>query len=64
MKSVAKLTKNDVQFLRKNSYGTNGKSITVTYQEVIDMQAHLQTLYSGRIQLNFAEKIASRNKEY
>jgi hypothetical protein len=61
---VNQLSKKDVQRLRKKSYGTNGKAITITYQEVKDMQKHLQTLFAGGIQMSFAEKIACRNKEY
>lgn len=64
MKPVSQLTRKDVQRLRRKTYGTNGKSIIVTYQEVKEMQRHLQTLYTGGIQMSFAEKIASRNKEY
>lgn len=64
MKLVAQLTLKDVQHLRRKSYGTNSKSITVTYQEVKDMQKHLKTLFTGGIQMSFAEKIACRNKEY
>lgn len=64
MKPTTQLTRKDVQALRRKSYGTNGKSITVTYQEVKEMQKHLQTLYIGGIQMSFAEKIACRNKEY
>ena len=64
LKPTTQLTRKDVQALRRKSYGTNGKSITVTYQEVKEMQKHLQTLYIGGIQMSFAEKIACRNKEY
>ena len=64
MKPTKQLTRKDVQALRRKSYGTNGKSITVTYLEIKDMQKHLQTLYTGGIQMSFAEKIACRNKEY
>lgn len=64
MKPTTQLTRKDVQALRRKSYGTNGKTVTVTYQEVKDMQKHLQTLYIGVIQMSFAEKIACRNKEY
>lgn len=64
MKPIAQLTKSDVQRLRRKAYGTNGKSVIVTSQEVKDMQKHLKTLFTGGIQLNFAEKIALRNKEY
>ena len=64
MMPVTQLSKKDVQCLRKKSYGTNGKTITVTYQEVKEMQKHLQTLFTGDVQMNFAEKIACRNKEY
>lgn len=64
MKTITQLTRKDIQALRRKSYGTNGKNITVTYQEVKDMQKHLQTLCTGGIQMSFAEKIACRNKEY
>ena len=64
MKVIAQLTKKDVQRLRRKSNGTNGKHIRVTYQEVKEMQEHLQTLFSGSIQMSFAEKIACKNKEY
>ena len=60
MKTITQLTRKDVQALRRKNYGTNGKNITVTYQEVKDMQKHLQTLYTGGIQMSFAEKIACR----
>ena len=64
LKTITQLNRKDVQVLRSKNYGTNGKNITVTYQEVKDMQKHLQTLYTGGIQMSFAEKIACRNKEY
>ena len=64
MKTITQLNRKDVQVLRSKNYGTNGKNITVTYQEVKDMQKHLQPLYTGGIQMSFAEKIACRNKEY
>jgi hypothetical protein len=64
MKPLTQLTLTDVQRLRRKGYGTNGKSITVSYQDVKDMQTHLKTLFSGNIQMSFAEKIACRNKEY
>lgn len=65
MKPVEQLTLKDVQRLRRKSYGTNGKSIVITNQEVKEMQKHLQTLFSGGgIQMSFAEKITFRNKEY
>ncbi len=64
MKPVNLLTLSDVQRLRRMSYGTNGKDINVSYCEVKEMQRHLQTLFTGRIQMSFAEKIALRNKEY
>ena len=64
MKPVAQLTLKDVQSLRRKSYGTNGKSIVITNQEVKEMQKHLQTLFLGGIQMSFAEKITFRNKEY
>lgn len=64
MKTITQLTRKDIQALRRKNYGTNGKNITVTYQEVKDMQKHLQTLYTGGIQMSFAKKIACRNKEY
>lgn len=64
LKTITQLTRKDIQALRRKNYGTNGKNITVTYQEVKDMQKHLQTLYTGGIQMSFAEKIACRNKEY
>ena len=64
MKPVTQLTLKDVQRLRRKSYGTNGKTITVSYQEVKEMQRHLQTLFTGGVQLSFAEKIACKNKAY
>lgn len=64
MKSILQLTKKDIQRLRRKNYGTNGKFIMVSYQEVKDMQKHLETLFTGDIQMSFAEKIACRNKEY
>ena len=79
MKNVNANTANNILPLMANAYSkkfgievkmqgsiayTNGKSITVTYLEIKDMQKHLQTLYTGGIQMSFAEKIACRNKEY
>ncbi len=64
MKPIAQLTLQDVELLRKKGYGTNGTAVTLTHQEVRQMHQHLQTLYSGKIQMNFAEKIAYRNKAY
>lgn len=64
MKPITQLTLRDVQSLRRKGPGTNGKNIFVTQQEVLAMQSHLQTLYTNRVQINFAEKIAFRNKEY
>ena len=61
---ITALTKKDVEILRRKPYGTNNKHINVTTKEVIDMQKHLQTLFTGGIQKNFAEKICLRNKEY
>lgn len=61
---VTTLSYKDVQSLRRKCYGTNGKNIFVTQQEVEEMKAHLDTLYAGKVQMNFAEKIACRNKEY
>lgn len=56
--------KKDVQALCRKPYCTNSKLINVTEQEVKEMKAHLETLYSGEIQMNFAEKIVERNKEW
>lgn len=39
-------------------------SVTATEQEVKDMQKHLGSIYTGMIQMAFAEKICLRNKEY
>lgn len=64
MKPITQLTYQDVQKLRKKKVGTNGKSVTVTEQEVKDMKTQLETLYSGTIYMAFAEKICLRNKEY
>lgn len=64
MKPTTQLTRQDVQHLRREKTGTNGKSVTVTEQEVKDMQKHLGTIYTGMIQMSFAEKICLRNKEY
>jgi len=61
---VTQLTRKDVQRLRRKKAGTNGKSVTATEQEVKDMQTHLGTIYTGKIQISFAEKICLRNKEY
>lgn len=33
-------------------------------KEVKDMQKHLQNLFTGNVQMGFAEKIACRNKEH
>lgn len=64
MKHISQLTLEDVQRLRRKTYGTNGKSISVSCQEVKDMQKHLQNLFTGNVQMGFAEKIACRNKEH
>jgi hypothetical protein len=64
MKPITQLTRQDVQILRRKKPGTNGKSISATEQEVKDMQKHLGTIYTGMIQMSFAEKICLRNKEY
>ena len=64
MKSIEQLTLDDVEDLRKKRSGTNGKYLTVTEEEVKDMQKHLETLYKGKVQMNFAEKITYRNKAY
>lgn len=64
MKKTNLLTKRDVQALRKKKTGTNGKFVSATEQEVKNMQKHLGTLYTGKIQLSFAEKIVLRNKAY
>ena len=65
MKPISQLTLKDVQRLRRKTYGTNGKTISVSYKEVKDMQKHLQNLFTGSsVQMSFAEKIACRNKEY
>lgn len=64
MKLTTQLTLSDVQSLRRKGYGTNGKNIFVTQQEVEDMKTHLDTIYTGKVQMSFAEKIACRNKEY
>ena len=61
---ITMLSRKDVELLRRKNYGTNGKCVTVSLKEVIEMKSHLETLYTGNIQMNFAEKIASRNKEY
>ena len=50
--------------MRKKKTGTNGKFVSATEQEVKIMQKHLGTLYTGKIQMSFAEKIVLRNKAY
>mgnify|MGYP000763579393 CR=1 FL=1 len=64
MKHTTQLTLRDVQSLRRKGYGTNGKNVIITEQEVKDMKKHLETLFAGKVQMSFAEKIACRNKEY
>ena len=64
MKPVSQLTLKDVQTLRRQMCGTNGRQLTVTQTEVEDMHRHLQTLFTGTVQMSFAEKIAYRNKAY
>lgn len=64
MKPITQLTLQDVQELRRKKPGTNGKSISSTEQEVKDMHKHLEKIYTGMIQMSFAEKICLRNKEY
>lgn len=61
---ITTLTRKDVEFLRRKNYGTNGKCVDVSLKEAKDMKAHLETIYTGSIQMAFAEKIACRNKEY
>lgn len=64
MKPTTHLTIYDIEKLRRKNTGTNGTSVSASEQEVKDMQKHLGTIYTGRIQMSFAEKICLRNKEY
>ncbi|MBU3209060.1 hypothetical protein [Clostridium algidicarnis] len=61
---VTILSYKDVQSLRRKGYATNGRNIFLTEKEVKEMKDHLDTLYEGKVQMSFAEKIACRNKEY
>ncbi len=63
MKEITELTKNDIEWLRKCPVGTNGRSVHLTRNEVYEMRAHLETLYRGKVQPAFAERVALRNKE-
>ncbi len=63
MKPISQLTLKDVNRLRRTTQlGTNGQMISLTEQEVIETQKHLQTLYQGTVYLAFAERIAYKNK--
>ncbi len=63
MKPITQLAKHDVHVLRK-MVGTNGKNVDATVQEIQLMQAHLMTLFTGRVTLSFAEKIVLKNKAF
>lgn len=63
MRPVDQITLRDVQRLRRK-VGTNGKSVSVTEQEILKMQKQLETLYKGTVQMSFAEKICLKNKAY
>ena len=59
-----KLSREEVEILRRKTPGTNGKSVSLSEGEVLDMKEHLQTLYAGGVTMAFAEKIALREKSY
>lgn len=66
MKPIEKLTKGDIQILKRpKGYGTNGQDISVDAVEVHEMRNHLIRLYgTPRIQMSFAERMVWRNKIY
>ena len=61
---IQAITLKDAQRLRRKPYGTKGKSITVSEQEVEAMKEHLDTLYLCCVTYTFAEKICKNNKIY
>ena len=63
MKPVSQITLRDAQRLRRK-VGTNGKSVSATEQEILDMKKQLEKFYAGTVQMTFAEKICLKNKAY
>lgn len=61
---IYKITLKDAEMLRRKPLGTNGMSVCITIQEIVDMQKHLSTLYTGRVTFTFAEKIVRANKVF
>ena len=61
MVPVKQLTLKQVQYLRTMPYGTK---VTASTAEVLEMHEQLQTLFEGIVRLDFAERIALRNKQY
>lgn len=62
------LTKNDIEFLRKKRSciptGANNVVYNHTISDILSSQAHLESLYHGRITLPFAERILLLNDIY
>lgn len=58
------ITIKDSEKLRRKGYGTKGRAITVTEQEVKAMKDHLDTVYLCDVTYTFAEKICKNNKIY
>ncbi len=67
-KPFTALTKNDVEFLRRQPcsvpQGSTGVTYTFSAQEVADAIAHLKTLYTGKVEESFAMKILLLNEIY
>lgn len=61
---IQAITINDSERLRRKPYGTKGRTIRVTEQEVEAMKDHLDTLYLCDVTYTFAEKICKNNKIY
>lgn len=61
---IQAITIKDSERLRRKPYGTQGKAIIVTEQEVEAMKDHLDTIYLCDVTYTFAEKICKNNKLY
>lgn len=66
--SFSKLTLSDVEKLRKNRscipMGLNSIVYNYTIVEVLSAQAHLKSLYKGRVTLPYAERMLLLNDIY
>lgn len=62
------LTHDDVEFLRRQPgdapNGSKGFYYNFTAQQIDAAHMHLKTLYTGKVQRSFAEKILIRNELY